>query len=106
MCKRSVEGILRLFLIFLMVMIYLLFLISTSPPTRSDRMKFLMRTRWKTTTSKFGEENAESVKNLKNEIEYIKKNLKKTEENKNLDQKQDAKEKIEELLKKIRERNL
>lgn len=127
MCKRRVEGILRLFLIILVMAFFFLFLLPSSPPPRSERMEFFMRSKLRKTTEenlkndeKINEEfnveikreNPESVKNLKAQIEEIKKNLKVKLNNEilrpeEIEQTQnDARKKIDELLQKIREKNL
>jgi hypothetical protein len=73
-------------------------------------MKYLMRTRWKTTTSGKEEEKTESVKSLKEKIEEVKKSFKNENLGENKLEKKvevkEAKKNIEELLNKIRDRNL
>lgn len=116
MCKRRVEGILRIILIFLVVAFFLLFLLPSSPPPRSDRMKFFMRSKLRETTKENDEKNLrekpECINDLKAQIEDIKSDLKNELNNEILspevvEQNQlDAKKKLDELLQKIRERQL
>lgn len=83
----------------------------SSPEPKSQRMKLMTRSKLITTTSIYEEEKTESVKNLKDKIEDLKMALKGNLGDENFQsqvdtKRDDAKKKIEELLKQIRDRNL